>query len=70
MPLIHAYRIVNGDRIKGTMALVDKTEILSENEVEIYFKNGVSKTFRHDQILTVSNRNGAIRPKYKQNHRM
>lgn len=65
MPLIHAYRIVKDDRIKGTLAAVERTEILNENEVEIHFKNGVSKPFPQDQILNVSNRTGAVRPPHK-----
>lgn len=69
MPLIHAYRIVKDDRIKGTLASVERTEILNADEVEIYFKNGVNKTFKQDSVLTVSNRNGAVRPPYKTGQR-
>lgn len=65
MPLIHAYRIVKDDRIKGTLAPVERTEIVNDDVVEIHFKNGGAKTFPQDQILNVSNRTGAIRPKHK-----
>lgn len=69
MSLLYAYRIVKDDRIKGTLAPVDRTEFPNEDEVEIHFKNGVSRTFRQDAVLTVSSRGPVLRPKYRPGHK-
>lgn len=69
--LMYAYRLVNGDRITGTVrATVDDVKNRMAETVTVEFSNGVSKDFPGNQFMNISHRPGGVaRPKYKPEHK-
>lgn len=68
--LVYAYRLVEGDRITGTVrATVADVKNRMEETVTVEFSNGVSKDFPGNKFLNVSHRVAVPRPKYKPEHK-
>lgn len=67
--LIYAYRLVNGDRISGTVAAVEDVKNRTGNIVTVEFKNGHSTDYPADKFLNVSHRPPVARPRYRPEHK-
>lgn len=68
--LVYAYRLVEGDRITGTVkATVKDVKNRNADEVTVEFSNGVLKSYRGNAFLNVSHRPAVARPRYKPEHR-
>lgn len=68
--LVYAYRLVEGDRITGTVrATVKDVRNRMADTVTVEFSNGVSKDFPGNKFLNVSHRVPTLRPAYKPEHK-